>query len=125
MLLFTIRTRSRPCCHGYKALKLHELINFNRFTGNNRTHNLFLANFDHHLSCNSLVVLWLSIHPELENDGLISAVVKFKLLNSRGLEFKPRCSRQFCFFFFSLTINCLLIYSCFSFLFVCFLLILF
>ena len=38
------------------------LINDNRLIANNRSHNLFLANFDHDLSCKVLVVLWLIKH---------------------------------------------------------------
>ena len=57
-------------------------------------------NFDPHLSCNSLVVLWLSIRPELKNDGLISAVVKFKLLEGAWSS-SPDAAGNFAFFFFS------------------------
>ena len=84
---------------GFQSTQVEGLINVNRFIANNRTHNLFLSNFDHHLSCNASVVLWLSTRPELENDGLISAVVKFKLPRW-GLEFKPRYSRRILLGFF-------------------------
>ena len=64
LLLCRIRTR---CYHGYKEFKLHELINKTWLINDNGslktigpTTSVFLANFDHHLSCNTSVVLRLS-----------------------------------------------------------------